>query len=152
MSSERGYFRAILNDFVAVLVEVVFDVITKLAVHTTPGVRFDKVTVSGETVVVNNVLDTVELSESFFTVTSTVTPDGGIFELMVTFASWFAPKAAYIPEPGSMSIEKMIFSSATGVGVVPPPLLDLPQESRPQTRHIISNCRFALWILFIFIL
>ena len=91
----------------AELVAVVFEVTVKVAVHTTPGDRLEMVTVNGEMDVVTDELETTVLSESFLTVTSTVTPAPGSFELMATFASVWRPKL-YTPVPIT-STEKRYF-------------------------------------------
>ena len=97
----------------AELVAVVFEVTVKVAVHTTPGDRLEMVTVNGEMDVVTDELETTVLSESFLTVTSTVTPAPGSFELMATFASVWRPKL-YIHRFRSRLPKNDIFLSWSG--------------------------------------
>lgn len=121
-----------MNDLTAELVGFVFDVTVKVAVHTVPAGRDVIVDVNAAVLLVSVELDTRELSRSLRTCKSRVTPAEGNLELIIIFTSCDAPNAAKIVEPGSISIEKTMFSSVTG-GVV---VLELPPDLLHEKRKV----------------
>ena len=89
-----GYFAANSNVFTDVFVALDFEVTVTVATQRTPAVN--PVTVTGLLAVVEErfVVKTVELSNFFFTVTSTVTPSFGNVEVIFAFMANEVPTTA----------------------------------------------------------
>ena len=134
------------------MVAVALEVTTTVAVHKAPGLNPEMVMVLSAVVLEIELLNTVELSESFKTVTPTVTPVEGKVELTLTMIGCEVPTTPKIfPAPGSTLTEKATADSVgvTGVGGVggvgvgeSPPLL---QDNRKNEMAI--NRVFALFII-----
>ena len=88
------YFEANSKVFNAVLEDLDFEVTVTVATQSVPGVK--PVTVTGLLAVVEErfVVKTVELSNFFFTVTSTVTPSFGNVEVIFAFMANEVPTTA----------------------------------------------------------
>ena len=116
---------------VLVFVAVDFDETTTVAVQSTPGVNPVIVKLLSVVALATELENTVELSESFVTLTDTVTPLDGKAEDTFTTIDWEVPMTAKIaPDPGSTLTPNVIAASVTiggdggvGVGVDPSPLL-----------------------------
>ena len=140
-----------MNVIAFVLVAVDLEVTTTVAVHKAPGVNPAIVMVLSAVVLEIELLNTVVLSESFKTVTPTVTPLEGKVELTLTMIGCEVPTTPKIfPAPGSTFTVKARATSVgvggVGVGGVgvgeSPPLL---QDNRKKEMAI--NRVFALFII-----
>jgi len=129
----------------------VLEVTTTVAVHKAPGDNPAMVMVLSAVLLEIELLNTVERSESFITVTPTVTPAVGMVELILTMIGCEVPTTPKIfPAPGSTFtvIERATSVGVTGggVGVIgvgeSPPLL---QDNRKN--GIAINRVFAFFIV-----
>jgi hypothetical protein len=116
---------------IVLLLEAVdFEVTTTVAVHNTPGVKPVMFTLLSAATLDAVVLNTDELSASFVTETSILTPAVGNVELTFTLIVCEVPTTPKIfPDPGScVTLKATAASVGVGVGVgvrvgVSPPLL-----------------------------
>lgn len=137
----RCYFLESLKVLVALLVADDLEVIVKVAVFTTPCVRFCMVTVAVDVLILSVWENTVLLSVSFLTNTSNVTPAlGNGVEVMFTSIFCVAASVANTALPGSgVMVKASCVSAGVGVGVDPPPLPQLVNTTANKTIDTIAS-------------